>query len=49
MMVRMKRGKIGLKKFLYEQNVPSIEDMECKCKEGEELVRNILTEYSQFE
>ena len=44
----MRTGKIGLKSFLYERNVPSIEDTECACGEGEESVRHILTECSQF-
>lgn len=47
-MIQMKTGKIGLKKFLYERNVSSIEDTECACREGKESVRQILTEYSQF-
>ena len=37
-----------MKKFLYKRHVPSIEDTECACGEGEETVRHILTECSQF-
>ena len=48
LMIQIKTGKIGLKKFLYERNVFSIEDTECACREGKELVRQILTECSQF-
>ena len=48
LMVQMRTGKIGLKKFLYERNVPGIEDTECACGEGEETVRHVLTECSQF-
>lgn len=48
LMVQMRTGKIGLRKFLYERNVPDIEDTECACGEGEETVRHVLTECSQF-
>ena len=44
LMVLVRTGKIGLKKFLYERTVPSIEDTECACGEVEETVRHILTE-----
>ena len=47
-MVQMRTGKIDLRKFLYERNVPDIEDTECACGEGEETVRHVLTECSQF-
>ena len=48
LMIQMKTGKIGLRKFLYERNVPDIEDTECACGEGEETLRHVLTECSQF-
>ena len=48
LMVQMRTGKIGLKKFLYERNIPDIDDTECACGEGEETVRHVLTECSQF-
>ena len=48
LMVQMRTGKIGLRKFLYERNVPDISNTECACGEGEETVRHVLTECSQF-
>lgn len=48
LMVQMRTGKIGLKKFLYERNVSDIDDTECACGEGEETVSHVLAECSQF-
>ncbi len=48
LMVQMRTGKISLRKFLYERNVPNIEDTEYACREGGETVRHVLTECSQF-
>lgn len=48
LMVQMRTGKIGLKKILYVRKVPDVDDTECKCGEGEETVRHVLTECSQF-
>ena len=48
LMVQMRRCKIGLKKFLYEWNLPSTEDTECTFREREESVRQILTKCSHF-
>ena len=45
-MVQMRTGKIGLKKFLYERNVPDIDDTKCACGEGEETVWHVLAEWS---
>lgn len=44
----MRTGKIGLRKFLYERNVPDIKDTKCACGEGGETVRDVLIECSQF-
>lgn len=44
----MKTGKIGPRKFFYEKNVPDISDTECAYGEGEETVRHMLSECSQF-
>ena len=34
--------------LMVQRNVPDIEDTECACGEGEETVRHVLTECSQF-
>ena len=49
LMVQMRTGKIGLRKFLYERNVPDIGDTVCACGEGEETVRHVLTEFRSLE
>lgn len=48
LMYQMRTSKIGLRKFLYERNVPDIDNTECACGEGEKTVRHVLTECSQF-
>ena len=44
----MRTGKIGLNRFFYERNVQSVEGTDSACGEGEDTVRQILTECSQF-
>jgi hypothetical protein len=36
MLVQVRTGRIGLAKFLYEQNVPGIDTAQCRCRAGEE-------------
>lgn len=48
LMVQMRMGKIGLKMFLYEQNVQNIVDAEYVCGEKEEMVRHVLTKCLHF-
>ena len=48
LMVQMRTGKIGLRKFLYERKVPNVEDARCGCRRGEETVRHVLTECPRF-
>ena len=48
LMVQMRTGKIGLRKFLHERNVPEVKDARRGCKRGEETVRHVLTECTRF-
>ena len=48
LMVQMRTGKIGHRKFLYERKVPDVEDARCGCRRGEKTVRHILTECPRF-
>ena len=48
LIVQMRTGKIGLRKFLHERNVPEVKDARCGCKRGEETVRHVLTECTRF-
>ncbi len=44
----MRTGKIGLRKFLHERNVPEVKDVRCGCRRGEETVSHVLTECTRF-
>ena len=46
--VQMRTGKIGLRKFLYKGNVPDIKNTKCAYGEGEETVRHVLTKCLQI-
>ena len=47
--VQMQTGKIGLRKFLYEQRVPEVEDRECDlCSGGEQTIQHILSMCRNF-
>lgn len=48
LMIQMRTGKIGLRKFLHERKAPGVEDARCGCKRGEETVRHVLTECPRF-
>ena len=48
LIVQMRTGKIGLRKFLHERNVPKVKDARCGCRRGEETVRHVLTECTRF-
>ncbi len=48
LIVQMRTGKIGLRKFLHERNLPEVKDARCGCKRGEEIVRHVLTECIRF-
>lgn len=48
LIVQIKTGKIHLKKFLYQQNIPDIEDTKCICRKRKKTVRYIPTNYLQY-
>ena len=48
LMIQMRTGKIGLRRFLYERKEPGVEIGRCGCKRGEETVRHVLTEGPRF-
>lgn len=49
LIVQMRTGKIGLRKFLYKQRVPGIEDRGCDlCGRGEQTVHHILSMCRKF-
>ena len=45
LMVKMRTGKIGLRKFLH---VPEVKGTRCGCRRGEETLRHVLTECTRF-
>ena len=49
LVVQMRTGKIGLRKFLYERRVPGVEDKGCDlCGQGEQTVHHILSTCRKF-
>ena len=48
LMVQIRTGKIGLRRFLHERNVPEVKDERCGCRRGEETVRHVLTECTRY-
>lgn len=49
MVVQLRTGKIGLRKFLYKRRVPGVEDKGCYlCGGGEQTVHHILSMYRRF-
>ena len=49
LVVQMRTGKIGLRKFLYERRVPGVEDKGCDlCRQGEQTVHHILSTCRKF-
>ena len=48
LIVQMRTGKIGLRDFLFRRWIPGVEDGRCKCKEGLQTVRHVLTKCREF-
>ncbi len=48
LIVQMRTGKIGLRKFLLERNMPEVKNARFGCKRREETVRHLLTECTCF-
>ena len=49
LVVQMRTGKIGLRRFLYERRVPGVEDKGCElCGHGEQTVHHILSMCRKF-
>lgn len=44
LVIQMRKGKIGLREFLFQRKVPGIEDGRCECRQGNQNVKHILLE-----
>jgi ribonuclease HI len=46
--IQMRTGKIGLRKFLFQRYVPGITDTTCECGRGEQTVQHVLLSCTNF-
>ena len=49
MLTQARTGKIGLRAFLFERNVPTVRTPVCPCGLGEETVRHLIADCSQLD